>query len=202
MIREYRAICGLLVRYWQIYGGWPALFRSPYFHFAILLAGISSQTWLTPGWWEQVLDVNPNLLGFTLGGFAIFLGFGDERFKALISGVDPEEAESYSPYLEICATFLHFILVQWLAILAALFCRALYIPVPVSFAPALLWLEVGRVIMWALSYGIFLYSITLLGATAIAMFRITETYDAFHTRCKHNATESQVDGEVTRKQRT
>jgi len=81
--RTYKGVNQLLGRYWVVYGGWPALIWSPYFHLSLVLLVITASQWINPLWWDSVLSIVPNLLGFTLGGFAIFLSFGDDRFKAI-----------------------------------------------------------------------------------------------------------------------
>lgn len=85
----YKGVLNIFGTYWRAYGGWIALLKSPYFHAALVLLALTFHTWTAEDWWEDVTSVLPNLLGFTLGGFAIFIGFGDERFRALLA--EPEE---------------------------------------------------------------------------------------------------------------
>lgn len=185
----YRGLGEILARYWKIYGGWRALFTSVYFHLSIVLLAASFPLWIKEGWWEQVLSITPNLLGFTLGGFAIFLSFGDERFKATISGAGPEDGDSPSPYLLVCATYLHFVLMQFLALLVALTAKAAYAwtplitPLPSCIAT---FVEPTRIAGWAFGYWIFLYSLMLIGAAAMATFRLASWYDSYQTSQKAN----------------
>ncbi len=178
--KAYRGICEVLGRYWTIYGGLGALLRSPYFHLSLLLTAVTADSWLHEKWWSTAISVLPNLLGFTLGGFAIFLGFGDEKFKAVIAGTDPEESEGFSPYLSVSATFLHFVVVQVTALLWALVGSALYFELP---DPRLAF--VGRVLGvlgGAIGYWLLLYSICVGAAAGISVFRVAGWYDAFQTR--------------------
>src|SRR5437879_3044809 len=89
--------------YWRAYGGLRALLRSPYFHGALLLTALLSPAWTSGAWWSNVLQVLPNIVGFSIGGYAIWLGFGDEKFKQLISFREKES--EISPYMEVSATF-------------------------------------------------------------------------------------------------
>ena len=93
------------------YGGISALIKSYYLFASILITIITYNFWMTKEWWHQVISVTSGILGFTLGGFAVFLSFGNDKFQRIISGkVTDEEGES--PYLEVSATFLYFISVQ------------------------------------------------------------------------------------------
>ena len=93
----YSGVIKIFLRYWRTYGEAYAMLSSAYFHAALLLLAITSHYWLTECWWEQSISILPNLLGFSLAGFAMFLGFGDEKFRALLAEKDEEEV--VSPYL-------------------------------------------------------------------------------------------------------
>lgn len=177
--KAYQGVGDILVRYWTIYGGVAAMARSPYMHVSILLTALTANSWINEKWWFTVISVLPNLLGFTLGGFAIFLGFGEEKFREVISGADSLEAEDYSPYLSVSSTFLHFVMVQIAALLWALVASALYFDWPdprlVVFGRALGLL--GAVV----GYWLFLYSICLASAAGMAIFRVAGWYEAFQT---------------------
>lgn len=112
--------------YWKNYGGILGLLTSPYLLMAVVISFIGSPMWLCPGrvptWYSLSLSCVPNLLGFTLGGYAILLAFGDEKFRKLIS----KEVEDNEPslFMAVNGAFIHFILVQVLAILAAIIATA------------------------------------------------------------------------------
>lgn len=178
--QTYRGVCEVLGRYWAIYGGLGALLCSPYFHLSILLTVVTANSWLNEKWWFTTISVLPNLLGFTLGGFAIFLGFGDEKFKAAIAGGHAGETQSFSPYLSVSATFLHFVIVQVAALLWALVGSALYFDLR---DPGLA--VVGKVLGMVgglVGYWLLLYSICVGVAAGVAIFRVAGWYDAFQTR--------------------
>jgi len=162
-------------RYWQAYGGWGAVLRSRYLHAALVLTPFCWGTWGSAGWWDTVISVLPNLLGFTLGGFAIFVGFGDDRFKASLAA---PEADPNSPtvFREFCATFVHFILVQLVALLCAIIAKGMYfmIDLPEAVAPVLV---VANMVWGGLCYAIFLYALTSIAAIGLHVFRIAAMYE-------------------------
>ncbi|WP_301278524.1 hypothetical protein [Dechloromonas sp.] len=93
--KSYAGVGGIFARYWRAYGGSRALFSSPYLHVSILLAGAMYPFWLRESWWDTALSTLPNVLGFTLAGFTIWLGFGDEKFRALISRAKPDRESPF-----------------------------------------------------------------------------------------------------------
>lgn len=167
--------------YWRAYGGWKAVVGSPFCWLSIALMALTCRFWLYQEWWDQVLSVMPNMLGFTLGGFAVFLGFGDEKFKNIISGQDPDHPAAPSPYMEISATFLHFVLVQLIALLLAVGAKATDFTLPGHWAELSRWLAQYRFIANALGYWFFLYGLCIVAATAIAIFRVAFWYDSYQT---------------------
>src|SRR6185295_12041303 len=69
----YSATFRIFARYWQAYGGWRALFRSLYLHVAIIITCLLWGRWTMAGWWEMPLAVLPNIIGFSVGGYALLL---------------------------------------------------------------------------------------------------------------------------------
>lgn len=174
----YHGVQTIFARYWHAYGGSKALLRSPYLHFALVLLVITWGTWSRPLWWDLAIDVLPSLLGFTLGGFAIFLGFGDEKFRALLSERDEDEPDETSPYVGLCATFAHFVLIQVLALTVSLVAKAwagsVIPPDALDKCLSFPWL-----ILSGLGYGLFLYSVTSSLAASFHVFRIATMYEMF-----------------------
>lgn len=175
----YKGVFSIYARYWSAYGGFPALVQSFYLHAALVITLICANTWITPGWWDEVTSILPSVLGFTLGGFAIFISFGDEKFRQLLA--EPENAEDDTPtaYVKLCSTFVHFILVQIFALLVAIIAKAVHFPwesAPHLFKLALPWLN-G--IAGFLGYALFVYSLTTALAATMHVFRIASMYESF-----------------------
>jgi len=124
---QYRGVAKSLGLYWKTYGGARTLIRSPYLHAAAFLTVlIAIPMWnraaFKEGWYDTCLTVVPSLLGFTLGGYAILMAFGDERFRRAISGPDPDGTPS--PFMVVNAAFVHFIVIQAVSLLVALVSKA------------------------------------------------------------------------------
>ncbi|QYK02416.1 hypothetical protein [Shewanella psychrotolerans] len=124
----------------------------------------------------------PNLLGFSLGGFAMWIAVGDDNFRKLISGEDGDGEPS--PYMEVNAAFVHFVVLQMLAIFCSLFAKAYYFPLPqghwilVMFGESFFWLcLLGNFI----SYIIFIYALLSAVAATFALLHVTSWYDAART---------------------
>lgn len=102
-------------------------------------------------WTDVSVSILPSLMGFSIGGMAIFLSFSNSKFLNLIQ----KKGDPASLYMKICATFLHFILIQTLAIMFILFDKAAHY-------------ACGGLLRTAISgVGFFLFVYGVLGALAI-----------------------------------
>ncbi len=145
-------------KYWTAYGGWGALRTSPFFHFSIvfgLLLFVGAETGEIA---KQALNIFPNLLGFTLGGYAMLIGFGDRGFHQMLSETDVREGISIMQ--SVSATFVHFLLLQSFALMIAIFQAFVW-------NPALLRL-LGTIL--------FIYALTSVVALVMAIFRYSRWY--------------------------
>lgn len=172
----------IFFRYWRAYGGFPALFTSVYFWCAILLTLLLYPSWTQPNWWSDVLSIMPSVLGFSLGGYAMWMAIGDDNFRKLISGEDVDGLPS--PYMEVNAAFVHFILLQLISIITALIAKAFYFKLPDSH----FIIDTLGQYFWPLclagyfiSYFIFIYALLSAIAATLALFRVSSWYDANQT---------------------
>lgn len=190
--KPYKALFEIIAKYWSIYGGWGAFIKSPYLHLSVVLAMMSAQVWIFHEWWERPLSVLPSVLGFSLGGYAIWLALGDQSFRRVIIGRRAIEKDgdicselSDSPYMGVSAAFAHFVTVQLVTLLYATVGASLY------FVP-----EEGGVLSWLVSfklffffkmmgafigYWLFIYSLLVALAATFAIFRVTSWHDDFYT---------------------
>lgn len=168
--KSYKGFWNSLSLYWENYGGTVSLFRSPYFHLAVALSLVAFPFWTRehdPTWYDISISALPNLLGFTLGGYAILLAFGDERFMHILSG--KEDDGSPSPFMRLNSTFVHFILIQVVAILTAILGSA--------------WdLKSGLFALFG--FFCFAYSILSAAAAALAVLRVACWFDVWKTKNK------------------
>ncbi|MBE0672639.1 MAG: hypothetical protein IH588_18845 [Anaerolineales bacterium] len=193
---SYKGVRNIFRRYWDVYGGRSALFRSPYFQLSAVLAAVMFPAWLPSWadskWWELVISIMPNVLGFSLGGYAIWLGFGSEKFMAFLCA--KEETEERSVYIHASSTFLHFIILQVLALLTALIARSMFFTVDET---NVLVVKLGRIgvdaynIFWIMAhigcfvgYWLFIYSLLAALAAAMAVFRVSSWYDIYQNENK------------------
>jgi hypothetical protein len=177
----YKGVAEIFSRYWLAYGGTRALICSPYLHISVVLLAITTHHWLYSNWWQDVTSVIPSLLGFTLGGFAVFIGFGDEKFRQLLAEPDfAEQSESDKPsiYTELCSTFVHFIIIQCAALLYAITFESLQF-----FSPKLSniqqLLNAGGLAFSAFGYLLYLYALVSILAVTMHLFRIATMYEQF-----------------------
>ncbi len=170
----YAGIRSIFSRYWRSYGGLHALVRSPYLHLALVLLVITSHFWSAEKWWEQPLSILPNLLGFSLGGLAMFLSFGDEKFRSILA--EEPDADQSSPYMELCSTFVHFIVLQLGALMFALVARSLdfHFAWPAEYQIAV---SILTVVFSGMGYLIFLYSVSSMLAAIMSVFRVCSWYE-------------------------
>lgn len=177
-------------RYWAAYGGWSELFGSFYFRAAVLVTALTWGSWTARGWWDTVTAVLPNVLGFTLGGYAILLSFGDEKFRTLLAASKAESLDqgasgSPSPYRQLSASFLHFIVIQSFALIAALIAKGLD-TVDQRIRPHLECTSLGLLrafefIASFVGYLLFVYALFAAIAASFFVFRLSNWFESFAT---------------------
>lgn len=100
----------LLKKYWYSYGGGKAFFTSPFVFLAIIVTFLSQDFWLGEEWLDIPIGMLPNLLGFNLASYSIWLAFGNHKLNKILS--KPKGKDIPSRYMEVNASFIHFILIQ------------------------------------------------------------------------------------------
>jgi hypothetical protein len=172
---------GIWRAYFEAYGGLSSLVRSKYFWAAVAFTVISFDRWSQPNWWDEPLGVVPDMLGFSLGGYAVLLAFGDATFRDTLAGASPK---GVSPFIVMNATFVHFIVIQGLSLLLAVLCKNTYFAITDYGLAAdsgmtllVVSLSAARYLFLGVGYGLFLYSVFLALAATMAVFRIARLYD-------------------------
>jgi len=163
---QYKGVFECFKLYWSAYGGIKALLSSPYLHFSIFFSFVCwlgfQNVYPDVKWYDICISVLPNVLGFTLGGYALLMAFGDEKFRFLLAGTTKEEP--ISPFFELNASFLHFIILQIISLLYGIV--------------SLIW-EIAD--GWAAWFGLtlFIYSLSAALAAAFAVLRTARWYDIY-----------------------
>lgn len=104
-------------KYFRDYGGWSAIFTSPFAILAVILGGVSYSSWGDSKWTDLVFQVMPNLLGFSLGTYALLFSLMSNPIKNALKNIKNKNGVLYID--ELNATFLHFIFMQILSFLWA-----------------------------------------------------------------------------------
>lgn len=141
--------------------------------------------WLNESWWDTALSTLPNLLGFTLAGFTIWLGFGDEKFRILLSNAKPDKE---SAFMGVSAAFAHFVVVQLLALIAALWSKAMDFPLPNDFNLRIMFKPIAHFGHF-LGFTLFVYALMSALAATLGVFRAASWYDR-HKRKVANSLQS------------
>jgi len=186
---EIKFTFDIFKRYWDAYGRLPALLKSPYLYLAFLVSGSAFSLWTKPGWWDLPLGILPNLIGFTLGGYAVWLSFGDIKFRAWLC---KDRGRGTSIFMKANAAFVHFICVQIFSLIYAVVAKSLPLfhlayllnkqkdpsALPFwSFYLVPIIIKIGSFIGFCL----FIYSILCGLAATMAVFRFS-TWLEWHTR--------------------
>lgn len=164
---------------WRSSEGISGLVRSFDFWVACAVWALAAPAWLAHDWPDQVLGVLPNLLGFTLGGFAIFLGFGGDGFKRLMS---ESGREGISTYESVSAAFIYFVVFQLTALLWALVAKAAYRITAPNWLAELLPLDALALLGAAVGYWLFVYSLMIVLRAAIRVFKMSRWHALFLTQ--------------------
>lgn len=176
MNKKAKGNLGLLRIAWHATGGWRGVFHGPDPWLVAVLWCLSYPYWIAPGWWMQVLSVLPNILGFTLGGFAIFLGFGSDSFRSfLVEGKKLDRTQ----YVSVSGSFLVFSAVQLVAIAYAIVVNALQVPPPDFLAPYASLIAIGNKVSGGIGYLFFVFSLVLALRIAFRLFRLSRWYAGF-----------------------
>lgn len=176
-------MCEIFGRYWQAYGGFRALFASAYLYLAFAFTLFLWPHWFAAEgqWWQFPLQIMPNMLGFSLGGYAIWLAMGDDNFRSLVSGAS--EDGTASPYMQLSAAFVHFILMQMLSLLSALAASA-YSGVSIACLTQLEYYSTISTWLRFLGCWLFIYALATGVAATMQLLRVSSWYDTYITNNK------------------
>jgi len=175
----YRTFFRLISRYFSDYGGWRGLLLSPFLHVGILIAAASYSVWTTPRWSDIVTGIIPNLLGFSLGTYALLFSLMSTRMKQALKHLRNQAGK---PYLdEINATFFHFIVIQALSLMWAILMKSslVYDLAVAASAPDIVLdaVDLANHAAGFIGYVLLNYSLALVIASSIAVYRLARIVD-------------------------
>jgi hypothetical protein len=172
--------------YWRQYGGIQALIRSPYLWTALAITMVLSPLWAAPGWWDDVIAIVPSLIGLSLAAYAMFLAFGNERFLKIVT--NPVKAETGlrpSVYTTTSSAFVHFIVVQSVALGMALASKGWHMPVHPMLSRCLFTIGVSDEVFatatrvfWLLAFWAFTYGVLCGVAATMRVYMLSRWYAA------------------------
>lgn len=168
-MKNYIGIYKTFSSYFKAYGGSKEILQSPYFHIALLFSTVQ-YVWIhcynnVSGvvWYDLSLSVLPNLLGFSIGAYAILLAVGDEGFwKILYEREDDNEENSI--FMTINASLAHFVIVQVIALISALIAKVFCIK---------------NIVFSFIGTTLFMYAILMAVASVMAIFKISKWYQDY-----------------------
>jgi hypothetical protein len=131
------------------------------------------------------LAILPNLLGFTLGGYSIWLALGNTSLNEILA--DKEESDEIpSEFMMVNASFVHFIFLQIICLFSLIFLKTTSIQSTLifsflgcnsNFINSLLWFS--SFFNW-LTFFLFLYSILSMLGALFALLNIASVLDILY----------------------
>lgn len=118
-VAPYKWLFDNLKSYYQSFGGIKEYIRAPYIHLSIVIGVLTYSEEGQNFWYSLPITILPSVLGLTIAGFAVVVTFGDEQFKTFLLKHVNGNKPAYSI---INSTFIHFIIIQVLAICYAAIC--------------------------------------------------------------------------------
>jgi hypothetical protein len=115
----YVGIAANLYKLLSAYGGPWAFLKSPYVHLSVILAAICIKSGRVADIEKLTIAVMPNLLGFSIGAYAIIFGVLGERILNIMA--KKEEDEKHSMLSTLSASFGYFVLVQCCTLIFSVF---------------------------------------------------------------------------------
>lgn len=183
--------------WWEAYGGWSAIFKSRYFAFAFPLALVSFpfQNWMALH--EPIMSVIPSLVGFSLGGYAILMAFGNTAFQRILAnaGKDDPKRPQGPVYLEVSATFVHFILLQFTSLGMALAWNGIQNFLELfGYSSSSMFLKIVASLVWFC----FIYALLAGIAATLWIFKLSSWFCSMH----HREEQNQLDDEKKKEENT
>ncbi|CAI4202106.1 hypothetical protein MWMV10_MWMV10_00613 [Acinetobacter baumannii] len=187
-------------QYWKAYGGWVALFRSPYMWIAFIVSLMNYQFSQNENWIDTPLAILPNLLGFTLGGYSIWLALGNTSLNEILAEKERDE-DIPSEFMVVNASFVHFIFLQILCLFLLIFIKTTVLKETIIFS---IWgcyspvvssvLGLANLFNW-FTFFLFLYSILSMLGALFALLNIASVLDILYRHSAEKKHQEKKDNE-------
>lgn len=180
VLDQFKALQKTLLAYFAAYGGWRAILYSPLFLLAFVITIASYSSWLSARWVTDAQTTIPNLLGFSLGTYAMLFSLMTNRIRSALR--QTKNDVGISNLLMINATFLHFIFVQvvaltWAYVFNGTALYDLFNLVKISHPLSSTIFSVLYVVGSFLGNLLFIYSIMLIFGAAMIVYRLAQIRD-------------------------
>jgi hypothetical protein len=173
-----KGVFGIIGEIWKNFGGWKEVLSSPYFLCSLLITGLGYNVWLYDTWWDLPLSILPNVLGFSLAGYAILLAVSNQSFQKLLVESKDEESGT-AAFHSVHAEFVHFAFIQALALLLGVIARL------IDFDPTWLLnldsqncitnsLAIANKVFSGIGFLLFAYSLTLAVSCVISVYVVID----------------------------
>lgn len=126
------------------------------------------------------MSVIPNLLGFSLGGFALWIAIGDDSFREVIAVKRADKLVSI--YDGINANFVHFIVLQVLALLCALWAKGMNFSLPADSWVLVHYRQEYFTLVKVFNYlgfAVFVYALLTALSATLGLYRVTKMYEMY-----------------------
>jgi hypothetical protein len=193
LIDPYEDLADIFGQYWIALGGWREIIRSPYVHITVFLTVLLSGYWMSSDWQKTAISVLPNLLGFGVTGYAIWIGWGDEKLREQLTSFDTKP--DVSAYVEVSAIFAHFAFVQIAALLSAIIFDSLnYVLSEKSLLSSILGtaglptnsFNLIAPVGAAIGFFFFIYAIVVTLEATLALFRLATWFQKIRKKTMKN----------------
>lgn len=169
----------LLKKYWDSYGGWKAILTSPFIWLSLAITFLSHAFWSEDKWIDMPITMLPSLLGFNLASYSIWLAFGNQKLNRILSKV--KKGNSYSKYMEINTSFIHFILVQIICIILSISVKTIDLTTYFNLSN-FTCISNALVILNGFIFFLFFYSIFCMFAAILGFIGIASGLDVIYRK--------------------
>lgn len=173
-----------LKKYWQSYGGFKALLKSPFLWLSVIMTMISHDFFLDKKWLDIPISMLPNLLGFNLASYSVWLAFGNHKLNKILSKL--KEGQLHSRYMEVNSSFIHFILAQILCLILVVILKTnslnniIYLTNYTCFNFYMKALEYGQVFINGFIFFLFCYCLFSMLAAVLGFIGIASGLDLIY----------------------